>query len=438
LAGLRDLVRFERSQGIQLPAWLDRVISLGIITDDPKIARRQKIVNVASYAGAFNSVTRLIAAPVHEESGLVYYLQLTSAGLVLTALLVNRLHRFGENAAAMGLVVWFLCSVSFAAFYFGSTYVQVYFVLIGALWFLFGLEHWRLSLVWAVVVLAAAMIITFYAPNHGVAIGNDAALSTYVGLQSMINAIVIISIVVVYALLLLQRAERDLERQSARAEALIGVVLPRAIADRLRDNPEVRIADRIENVSILFADLVDFTPVAHGEPPEKVVAYLDEFVRTFDLMCDECGVEKIKSIGDAYMAAGGLRGDPRAGAIAVSTLALEMLKVQARRPPLGGRKLQLRIGVHCGTAIAGVIGDTRISYDLWGDAVNVASRMESFGAPGRVHASDAFRRMTEGVFTFEERGATELKGIGITRTHFLLGRPAGGAAVMVGRAGDGI
>lgn len=420
MAGLRDLIRFDRSRGVQLPAWLDHVISLGIVTDDPKVARRQKIVNVASFAAAFNSITRLIAAPVHEPSGLVGALQLTSGFLAATALMINRLHRFGENVAAMALVAWFLCSVSFASFYFGSSYVQVYFVLIGVLWFLFGLENWRLSVVWTAILFAAALIIMLYAPMQGVAIGDDVQLSTYVTLQSMINAIVIISIVIVYALLLLQRAERDLERQSARAEALVGVVLPRPIADRLRDNPETRIADRVEGVTILFADLAGFTPVAHAEAPERVVAYLDEFVRTFDAMCQANGVEKIKSIGDAYMAAGGLDGNRRKAAVAIGRLALEMMKAQERRPPLGGRKLQLRIGIHCGTAIAGVIGDTRISYDLWGDAVNVASRMESFGEVGRIHVSDAFRRLTEGAFEFEERGATELKGIGVERTYFLL------------------
>jgi adenylate cyclase len=419
VASLRDLIRFDRSRSVQLPGWLDRVISLGIVTDDPKIARRQKIVNVASYAAAFNSMTRLIAAPFHEHSGLVDDLQLTSGGLALAALLVNRMHLFGENAAAVALVGWFLCSVSFAAYYFGAGYVQVYFVLIGVLWFLFGLEHWRMSVVWSGIVFAAAPVIIFYAPKQGAAIGNDAGLATYVALQSLINAIVIISIVIVYALLLLQRAERDLERQSARAEALVDVVLPRSIAEQLRANPETRIADRIEGVTLLFADLVAFTPVAHGEPPERVVAYLDEFVRASDAMCQAHGVEKIKSIGDGYMVAGGLNGNPRESAIAIGKLALEMLKAQERRPPLAGRKLQLRIGIHCGTVIAGVIGNTRISYDLWGDAVNFASRLQSQGVPGRIHVSEKFCSVAAGAFEFEPHGLVDIRGVGPAKTFFL-------------------
>ena len=113
---------------------------------------------------------------------------------------------------------------------------------------------------------------------------------------------------------MLRRTELELQRERARANALVLAVLPDSIAKRLRAQPEKRIADRVEGVSLLFADLAGFTPVAHEEDPEQVVAYLDEFVRTFDLMCHTYGVEKIKTIGDAYMAAGGLNGDARSGA----------------------------------------------------------------------------------------------------------------------------
>jgi adenylate cyclase len=188
----------------------------------------------------------------------------------------------------------------------------------------------------------------------------------------------------------------------------------------LRSQPEKRIADRVDGATLLFADLVGFTPVAHEEGAEQVVDYLDEFVRTFDLMCEHYNVEKIKTIGDAYMAAGGLDGDARGGAVAIGMLALEMLKTQSRRPPLGGRQLTLRVGIHHGTAIAGVIGDTRISYDLWGDAVNVASRMQSQGVPGRIQVSEEFRAAVGDAFEFEDHGHIEFKGLGERRTYFLM------------------
>jgi adenylate cyclase len=430
LAGLRDLLRFEREKPRELPAWLDRIVSAGIVTTDPKVARRHRFVNVTSYFAAMNTAARFAQNFTFDYADFLF-VQSIVAFFLIWALAVHRLHRFGDNVAAVVLAVWFLSGLSLVVVMFGlQSGVQMYFATVGIFLLLYGIEHWRLYLVTLAVVFVVAFVTLSYGPEVGSALPADSPLVHRLVLQATIVTIVINTVVLAYALTVLQRAETDLERQSERADALLSVVLPERVATRLRAQPEARIADRIENVSILFADLVDFTPVAHGEPPEKIVAYLDEFVRTFDAMCEQCGAEKIKTIGDAYMAAGGLSGDPRAGAVAIGTLALEMLKVQELRPPLGGKKLQLRIGLHIGTAIAGVIGDTRISYDLWGDAVNIASRMESFGAPGRVHVSDAFRRMTEGAFEFEERGATELKGIGVARTHFLLGRSSGRTAML--------
>jgi adenylate cyclase len=121
------------------------------------------------------------------------------------------------------------------------------------------------------------------------------------------------------------------------------------------------------------------------------------------------------------LAAAGIDGLAAEGAIAVGRFALAMLETQARQPPLGTRKLELRIGIHCGPATAGVIGDTRFSYDIWGDAVNLAARMESDGAPGRIQVTDAFRDLTAGAFVLEERGVLPIKGIGDTRTYWLAG-----------------
>jgi adenylate cyclase len=121
------------------------------------------------------------------------------------------------------------------------------------------------------------------------------------------------------------------------------------------------------------------------------------------------------------MAAGGFDGRAADAAIAVGRLALAMMEVIDRQPPLGRRKLRLRVGIHCGPATAGVIGDTRFSYDVWGDAVNTASRMESYGEPGRIQVSEAFHDLTRDAFAFEERGATEIKGLGLKKTFFLLG-----------------
>jgi adenylate cyclase len=203
--------------------------------------------------------------------------------------------------------------------------------------------------------------------------------------------------------------------------------MPSSIADRLKSGREARIADRMDLLSVMFVDLAGFTRAAHDVPPEEVVAYLDRLVCRFDELSEEFGVEKIKTIGDSYMAAAGLDGLSGSGAVALGRLALAMLKAVADQPALGGRYLGARIGIHCGPATAGIIGDTRFSYDIWGDAVNTASRMESHGEAGRIQVSDAFRQLTARHFVFEERGSIELDGIGAMRAFFLLGPHQDGA-----------
>jgi adenylate cyclase len=132
-------------------------------------------------------------------------------------------------------------------------------------------------------------------------------------------------------------------------------------------------------------------------------------------------VEKIKTIGDGCMAVAGLDGDAKAGAVSIGRLALAMMQQNAARASLGNRKLGLRIGLHCGDAMAGVIGGTRFSYDVWGDAVNLAARMESHGETDRIQVSDTFRALTADVFVFEPRGTIEVKGIGMMPTFYLAG-----------------
>ena len=217
----------------------------------------------------------------------------------------------------------------------------------------------------------------------------------------------------------MQHAELELEQQNERSEALIATVMPDTIAARLKSS-ETRIADRIEALSVVFADLVGFTSAAHELPPEEVVGYLDNLVRAFDALAEQHGVEKIKTVGDCYMAAAGFDGRAREGAVAIGRFALAMIEANAAHAPLAGRKLELRAGIHCGPATAGVIGDTRFSYDVWGAAVNTASRMESHGEPGRIQVSEAFRDLAGDAFIFEERGIVDMKGIGETTTYFLL------------------
>jgi class 3 adenylate cyclase len=217
------------------------------------------------------------------------------------------------------------------------------------------------------------------------------------------------------AYLLLQYFVREREREHERSERLLLNVLPAPVARRLKEREHV-IADRYEEATVLFADIVGFTGLAVQLPPERLVEVLDDVFSSFDVLAEERGLEKIKTIGDAYMVAGGVptpRADHRE---AVLDMAFEMLEAVRDR---GG--LELRIGVDTGPVVAGVIGRRRFIYDLWGDTVNTASRMESHGVPGRIQVTERVARGLDSRYRAEPRGDVEIKGKG-SMPVFLLSR----------------
>nr|WP_057923891.1 adenylate/guanylate cyclase domain-containing protein [Burkholderia ambifaria] len=213
------------------------------------------------------------------------------------------------------------------------------------------------------------------------------------------------------------------------SERLLLNMLPFPIAERLKAHlddiagsfPEV-IADRFADVSVLFADIVDFTGFSAGMRPEQLVEMLNEIFTGFDMIADHRGLEKIKTIGDAYMAAAGLPVPAADHAMRAAHMALDMIDALARFNEVRRCNLKLRIGINSGEVVAGVIGKRKFIYDLWGAAVNLASRMESQGVAGRVQVTDATRAMLDESFVFEERGLIAAKGMGEFRTWFLVGR----------------
>ena len=219
----------------------------------------------------------------------------------------------------------------------------------------------------------------------------------------------------------LTRAHRLLEAERARSERLLRNMLPTSIAERLKQQQEI-IADGFPEVSVLFADIVGFTPHVERAPPQATVALLNELFSRFDALADAGGLEKIKTIGDAYMVAGGLP-DPRPDhAGAVAEMALGMLKVAAHRSLPDGAPVRLRIGIDSGPVVAGVIGRRKFSYDLWGDTVNTASRMASSGIPGCIQVTQRTRELLGERYRFRDRGRIQVKGKGEMTTYFLSGR----------------
>jgi class 3 adenylate cyclase len=217
------------------------------------------------------------------------------------------------------------------------------------------------------------------------------------------------------------RSRRALALEEERSERLLLNVLPAPIAARLKAGEEV-IADAYPEVTVLFADLVDFTRRSRRVGPAQVVVVLNELFSVFDELAQRHGLEKIKTIGDAYMVAGGLP-DPRPDhAQAIAELALAMQAEVARRTDPSGHPLQVRIGIDTGPVEAGVIGTSKFSYDLWGDTVNTASRMESHGIAGCIQVTEhTYQRLRDG-YQFQRRGPIPVRGMGEMVTYFLLGR----------------
>jgi class 3 adenylate cyclase len=219
----------------------------------------------------------------------------------------------------------------------------------------------------------------------------------------------------------LDREHRLLVAEQERSERLLLNILPAPIADRLKADQEV-IADRFPEVTVLFADLVEYTRRSEGVAPERVVATLNGLFTVFDELTRRHGLEKIKTVGDAYMVAGGLP-EPRPDhAEAVADLALAIREEVARHTDPNGRPLQVRIGIDTGPVVAGVIGRHKFSYDLWGDTVNVASRMESQGVPGCIQVTARTFERLRGRYRLERRGPVQVKGKGELVTWFLVGR----------------
>jgi adenylate cyclase len=237
----------------------------------------------------------------------------------------------------------------------------------------------------------------------------------------------VLNIVVVFlvAMILLVTFARGRDAAQARAETLLLNVLPAEVAQRLQSDPN-SIADHFDNASILFADVVDFTPLSSRLEAREVVGLLDRLFTSFDELVDQCGVEKIKTIGDCYMVAAGVPRQRPDHAHALAGLALEMREcAKTCLPDRNGRDLRLRIGISSGPVVAGVIGRRRFLYDLWGDTVNMASRMESHGTPDEIQITRSTWQLVRDDFVTEPIGLVDVKGKGEVETWRLVG-PRGG------------
>ncbi|MGI9641787.1 MAG: adenylate/guanylate cyclase domain-containing protein [Acidimicrobiia bacterium] len=217
---------------------------------------------------------------------------------------------------------------------------------------------------------------------------------------------------------LLRALMAELDEERSESERLLLNILPEPIAQRLKTEPGV-IADRFDGASVLFADIVGFTPLSETLDAKQLVEWLNDVYSVFDALTQQRGVEKIRTIGDGYMAAAGVPFPRDDHASAIVRLALDMRDHFATLQPVDGHRVNFRIGIHSGPVVGGVIGTHKFQYDIWGDTVNTAARMESHGRAGRVHISTATHEIIRNSFVCEPRGSIEVKGKGQMETWFV-------------------
>jgi guanylate cyclase len=279
----------------------------------------------------------------------------------------------------------------------------------------------RQAIIWVLAFLAVVAVSGIIEPL--IRQGNNLS-ATLVIVFFVLNISAPSILAIVLLLYFLDQRDAALEllrREQEKSESLLLNVLPGAIAAILK-NEDRTIADHHDSASILFADLAGFTPLSSEMAPAATVELLNEIFSHFDSLVEQYGVEKIRTIGDNYMVASGVPRSRRDHAHVLANFALDMLAYTKQLPIQNGNSLDFRIGMNSGPLVAGVIGRKRFHYDVWGDTVNIASRMESHGVPGRIHISKATRDILGDKFLYEPRGAVDIKGKGEMQTWFLVGR----------------
>jgi class 3 adenylate cyclase len=406
-----------------MAGWLIRLVNTGV-DDSPTLAetRRIRAINLVAMLAISINVVYNIGWAVLDFSELKTLILTNTVSAFGAGLVIYLNHRGRTDAAMWLLVAGGLFNTTAAALLLGLETAGFMFIAIIPVTAVVvvrpnDLRTQMLFIGAGIVAIVSVLLIGPPVP----AVIQGTAIETGLLLSNVVVTITFVCAVVLYARRLADTAEAGLEVANKRSEELLLNVLPEEIADRLKAG-EVVIADRAEHVSVLFADLVNSTPMSERLTPQEMVELLNEIFTPFDDLADELGLEKIKTIGDAYMVVGGLPVERADHLEAIAEMALRMKEEIVTHTVAGFGSLEMRYGIHAGPVVAGVIGKRKFSYDLWGDTVNTAARMESHGVPGRIQVTAAVREALADTYRFEERGPVEIKGKGTLTTYYLIGR----------------
>ena len=389
------------------------------------VTRPQRVLNFATWiAAALTAGLGILQTVTGDRVLYIGLINLTLAGVFLA---IPWLHRFGNIVAATVFVIVSYASLTFVGMQIGTdSGVQFYYLVSASLAVLvLGVEH--LTLAGITVAAGAGLVIAlqFLVPA-------DTGLQPRWALNAgfvfaTIGACILMLATVWYAMREVSRAEEAMEVEYDRSEALLANILPATVAAQLKDPAHGTIADRYDDASVLFTDIAGYTERASDMDPTELVRFLDRLYTTFDRLVDRHGLEKIKTTGDGYMVVSGVPLPRDDHVEAIAALALDISRAVASLRDPRGNPVPLRMGIAAGPVVAGVVGARRFFYDVWGDAVNVASRMESTDPVGKIQLTEDVHERLRHAFVLEERGEVDVKGKGVMRTWFLLDRkPASG------------
>jgi adenylate cyclase len=385
-----------------------------------RIARRRRILNLTASMAVFVSagfgLVEVIAAPQLWWTGII-----NIVGAAIYAI-IPVLHRFGELLPPLTFIGTAYLSIFTICWFVGTGSGLQFYFLVAACLIVLQLGVDRIFLAAILAAIAAGMVITlqFLVPRDTGAQPVWALSLSFV--VTTISACVMVVTTVWYSVREIVRAEAAMELEYERSEALLANILPASVADRLKDPARNIIADKYDDASVLFADIAGFTERASEMDPDQLILFLDRLYGDFDALVDMHGLEKIKVSGDSYMVVSGVP-QPRADHVeALAALALDMAQAASLLKDANGDALPLRIGLASGPVVAGVVGSRRFFYDVWGDAVNVASRMETTDSVGRIQVPEEVYRRLKDDFVLQERGVIQVKGKGPMRTWYLIGR----------------
>jgi adenylate cyclase len=405
------------------PAWLGRLTALGALPSDSEELRLRKAVLVLSSSLmatlAIVWVVTYAALGLWLSAAIPLAYQLASGASIYTFARTRRFHLFRVSQLLMSLLLPFALQWSLGGFAASSAVALWAFACpVGALLFIGTRQAVPWFLAFAALVVFSGLIDPALA-DGAPEIPEGVVVAFFV--LNILGVCTTAYVLLQYFVRARERALAELEVERAKSERLLLNVLPASVASRLKESQEV-IADGYDAATVLFADIVGFTPLAQELPPADAVALLDRVFAGWDGLAARYGVEKIKTIGDAYMVAAGLPGEREDHAEAIAAMALEMGDEAERCAGEAGLPLEVRIGIDSGPVVAGVIGRAKFTYDLWGDTVNTASRMESHGLPGEIQVTERAYERLRGGFELRRRGTIEVKGMGPMTTYLLVGR----------------